>query len=133
MTREHDIEETATSERASISMLNALITIGEADGGKVNIVLYTLCDGASVEISKTHAKRWLKESWASMLRRYDPLPHFIESATPTMELTLTKWNTLRMYAKIKTVRTEKNQAYLDEAKKAREEIYAKHYNGVDVR
>lgn len=128
---EEDIERIARSEAEALNLLKGMIAIAEMrENEQLDITLYTLCDGASVKISKTYAKRWVKDSWATMLRRYDPKPDFIESVEPTMEFELTKWNTLRLSAKLKTVRTDKNLAYLAEVKKARDEIYAEHY-GVD--
>lgn len=96
------------------------------------ITISTAWDGASIKVSKTMAKQWIKDSWDTMRRRYDPddLPHFIVSVSCQFDIELSSYGVIWLKPTVRTERSEANKAYLAEAQQARDEIYSK-YHGDD--
>ena len=139
----NDIEYTETNQADTLNRLDYLLQVVKdrqamqrGDEGweygfdsDAEIIISTAYDGAFIRPSKTLAKQWIKDSWRTMRRRYDPdnLPHYIESVSPEFELELTQHNAIWLRPHVRTERSEQNKAYLAEAEQARDEIYSKHY------
>jgi len=139
----NDIKYTETNQADTLNRLDYLLQVVKdrqamqrGDEGweygfdsDAEITISTAYDGALIRPSKTMAKQWIKDSWNSMRRMYDPdnLPDYIESVSPEFDLELTKYGTIWLRPRVRTERSEQNKAYLAEAQQAREEIYSKHY------
>jgi hypothetical protein len=88
-----------------------------------HVTVYTLGEGSSIKLSKTAARKWIRESWGRMERDINrPLPSYCESKTPSTELSLTNYHLLA-YHRIKTVRTEENLAKLAKIEEIKSEVF----------
>jgi len=98
-------------------------------GEPVKITVCTSGDLACVELSMTKAKELIKKTWDRM-NSDTPLTlesgNFV-SAIPTMELYLTEYGTLWMYAKIDKTASDEQQAKWDAIEATRKEQFAELY------
>jgi hypothetical protein len=98
-------------------------------GEPVKITVCTSGDLACVELSMTKAKELIKKTWDRM-NSDTPLTlesgNFV-SAIPTMELYLTEYGTLWMYAKIDKTASDELQAKWDAIEATRKEQFAELY------
>ena len=98
-------------------------------GDPVKITVCTSGDLASVELSMTKAKELIKKTWTRM---DSEAPQTLESgnfvsAIPTMELYLTHYGTLWMYANIKKTASDELQSKWDAIEATRKEQFAELY------
>ena len=98
-------------------------------GDPAKITVCTSGDLACVELSMTKAKELIKKTWDRM---NSDTPHTLESgnfvsAIPTMELYLTGYGTLWMYANIKKTASDELQAKWDAIEATRKEQFAELY------
>lgn len=88
-----------------------------------HVTVYTLGEGSSVKLSKTAARKWIRESWNRMERETQrPLASFYESRSPETELTLNRYN-LHVFHRINNVRTEENLAKLAKIEEIKIEVF----------
>ena len=98
-------------------------------GDPVKITICTSGDLACVELSMTKAKELIKKTWDRMLpqaERYIRDPDFT-SAIPTMELYLTDYGTLWMYASVERTAGPELRAKWDAIEATRKEQFPEHY------
>lgn len=98
-------------------------------GDPVKITVCTSGDLACVELSMTKAKELIKKTWDRMTPEAERTVRgndFV-SAIPTMELYLTGYGTLWMYAYIKKTASDELQAKWDAIEATRKEQFAELY------
>lgn len=98
-------------------------------GDPVNITVCTSVDLDSVVLSMTKAKELIKKTWARMTSE---APRVLErgnfvSAIPTMELYLTHYGTLWMYASIDKTPSDELRAKWDAIEATRQEQFPELY------
>lgn len=98
-------------------------------GDPVQITVITHGDLATIVLSMTKAKELIKKTWDRMLPEAERLVRdrdFV-SAVPTMELYLTEYGTLWLYAKIDKTAGPELQAKWDAIEATRKEQFAELY------
>lgn len=98
-------------------------------GEPVKITVCTSGDLACVELSMTKAKELIKKTWDRMTPEAERTvrDNDFVSAIPTMELYLTGYGTLWMYAYIKKTASDELQAKWDAIEATRKEQFAELY------
>lgn len=140
MTRENEYRYTELTKADTLNRLTYLVQLhkdrasdesvpSHRRGDPVKITVCTSGDLACVELSMTKAKELIKKTWARM---DSEVPQTLESgnfvsAIPTMELYLTGYGTLWMYASIVKTPSDELRAKWDAIEATRQEQFPELY------